>query len=214
MTELPEEVVAASGVGAEFFDEPEVFYLTYERHIRRWAALGERAREATGEFLETLQSGFEIELVDFSLVTTVADTAGGYRQLLFAVEDTPYAEDRTPAVALTFGWPRRSLQMMQSGYAPFAGVRVGLGPLGERARETFLGDDGGAVRRLRKEHGYRGAKELPVYADILGKEKWWADLDEYRCGAVSVLGTFAKLFVPQLRRTVAQVSSPGAAVQD
>lgn len=197
----PDEPVEAKGVGADLFDAPTVFFLTYERQIRRWAALGERARETAGQFLETLAPDFEQALAQFGVTATAADTAGGLHHFLFALQDTPTAADSTPAIALSFGWPRRSLKMMP-GYAPFVAVRVGPGPVGERARDIFLGGDAGRVRLIRKEQKYNRAKEWPVYAEVLGKEHWWADLDDYRRLAVIQLSRFADLFVGHIRRTV------------
>jgi hypothetical protein len=203
----PPDLIEANGVGSDLFDAPALFYLTHEKLIRRWAELSERAREATEEFLTTLQPDLEAVGAEHGLVPALADTAGGYRHFFLAIPGTPSVEDRNPAIAFCFGWQRKSFRIPKHTYTPFVAVRVGYGDAGATARALFLDGADGEARRLRSMRDYPPSREWPVWKPIAADERWWTDLDGYRKEAVEAFSRLIGLFIEQMRRTVAELTS-------
>lgn len=171
-------LVNASGRGAELFDAPSVFYLTYREHIERWHGLGRPAGDAIDRWLDALSADFDDRAVSAGLLMRPGNTGAGYSHFLLFPPDTPATESGVPLIASCLGWKRGQAIPTGKRYAPFVGVRVDRTV--PSVREAFLACDDGHPRRLRAELGMQRDAEWPVWHYVLGENAWWSDLDAYR----------------------------------
>ena len=202
------DVIEAQGEGCEVFDAPALFFLTHEQLSRRWAELGERAREAAEEYIgTTLQPGLSTVGADRGLVPSVMDTNGGYRHLFLSFAGAPLGGNGEPCLAFCFGWQRKNFRITKHTYTPFVAVRVSYGGVGAVARAEFLDGANGEARRLRETKGYRRSNEWPVWLPLYGEEQWWADLDPYRAMAVGEMARIIEIFHDHAHRAVAHAAN-------
>jgi hypothetical protein len=92
-------------------------------------------------------------------------------------------------------WRRASTVLDDPKLTTWVGIRIGDPEL----RERFLSLDGG-LRPVRDEHGFKRAKNWPVYRPIVVQGAWWADLDAYRQRILDVLGETLGRFGGHVRR--------------
>ena len=192
----PAQLIEPAGRGAELFDAPAVFYLTFRHDIERWHALREQALESFDAWMADLADDVAAVGHRHDLDTAAFDTAGGYRHYLLHHSDTP-AVHGVPALAVCLGWRAGRASPTGKTYAPFVGVRADPDHSDhQQLREQFLGANDDAGRGLRNAHGFKGDRQWPVWTPVPGADRWWTDLDSYREKLMSELDRVADIFGP------------------
>jgi hypothetical protein len=200
------DFVEAHGTGSEYFEAPALFYLTHADTIRRWAELETGARSAMNAYLESIGEDLDLTEARPKWGAVVDDTGQGYRHFLFSPGGTPQASDESPAIACCFGWNQRRATITANMFTPFVGVRVGGGPALTDWRSAFLDGRGARTRSLADAGGYNRSKIWPVWTQVVGRERWWADLDAYRQQVIGAFETCVETFGDEVERTVGEMA--------
>ncbi len=205
------DVLRAAGHGAECFDDPALFFLTYEEPIRRWKELSKRARAATEEYLLTLKPDLEMLGAGKGLELDEGDSRR-WHHLFLKIPDTPDSGGN-PVIAYAFGWKTGQFRMTESSYlTPFVAIRTGQDDLGQRARQLLQACDDGFIpsERDRRRMLGKGDREWPVWEKVVAKPQWWTDLESYREQVVTALGNLIEWSESCLRQVVAELNDAEA----
>ena len=195
--DLGSELIEADGEGAELFDAPTLFYLTYREDIERWHALKERTNQAVREYLVGLREDIADIVESQNLTVGEFKTGSRYRSLLVWPMNTHNSDDGEPPLAVGLRWSHHRPALEEAGDAPRVGVRAARGH--DQMREQFLSAGHPDTRQLRQEHGYRSDKRWPAFREVPASPNWWADLDRYRNALLEVLEETLSIFGDGLR---------------
>ena len=198
-SDLPgdERLIEANGDGAELFDDPTLFYLSYREHIERWHALKDRANQAVHQYFLGLREDVEVIAEREELAAGLFKTGNPFRSLLLWPSAAVALEDDQPPIAIGLRWPHKRPAIDEPGHAPRVGVRVA--PRQEQLREEFLSTGEPDTRRLRDQHGFRSDNRWPAFREVPGDPGWWADLDGYRNTLLEAVQTTVDIFGERLR---------------
>lgn len=185
------DLVEPAGAGAEWFDEPALFYLTHREQIERWYALHHRADEAANQYLLSFQD--DLESIAEENGFQVGQFDGRFRCLLLWPQDGALNATGEPPIAAALRWHLDEMALNDQGRAPRVGVRVGRGS--DKLCEEFLGCGHPDMRQLRQQHVYSAkAPRWPVFRDLPAEPQWWADLDGYRAQVVEAVADVIQRF--------------------
>jgi hypothetical protein len=191
-------LIEANGDGADLFDDPSLFYLTYREHIERWSALKDRASQAVDQYFLGFREGVEVVADREGLAVDTFKTGNRFRSLLLWPPTAAVVlDDGEPPIAIGLRWPHKRPAIEEAGHAPRVGIRVA--PRQEQLREQFLSAGEPDTRQLRDQHGYRSDRRWPAFREVPGAPGWWADLDSYRSTLIEALQTTIGMFGDRLR---------------
>ena len=197
--DLPDDdgLIEANGDGAEHFDGPTLFYLTYREHIERWHSLKDRANQAVHEYFLGLRDDIELIAEAEELAVGLFRTGTPFWSFLLWPATAAALGDDQPPIAIGLRWPHKRPALDEAGQAPRVGVRVA--PRQDQLREQFLSGGEQDTRRLRDEHGFRSDKLWPAFREVPGDSAWWADLDGFRDTLLDALQITRESFGDRLR---------------
>jgi hypothetical protein len=205
------QLLEAKGGGAEYFDAPTLFFLTFEEDIRRWSSLSAPTRESCQQYLLSLQPDIETLGATRNLQMLTAETAGSYHHELLCFPDTPVGADGTPAIAFCLGWQVNRFRMSGGTHTPFVGIRTTTDDAGSRARDRLMTVDEAAARELRRKHSLRGSgdKQWPVWRQLQSPHGWWTDLDGHRNRIMRDFEDLIHAFSPYVGRAATEDPTAG-----
>ena len=180
------ELIEANGEGAELFDVPVAFYLTFRESIERWHALKSRTDTVIHELLLSLGDPIADLAQQHQLESRFVELGGRYCGFFIAEAEAPTDREGVAPISFGLGWQRDDVVPEREGSEPYVGVRVSRDSPESRSR--FLEYGHPSTRELRAAGGYDKHTLWPVFRYVHARPAWWSDLDAYRFALTSELG--------------------------